>query len=508
MLSGTERGNLIGKQGAYVQRLESKYDVRINFPRAGEDDASSSAAGDVITIRGGKKGAEGAKRELVELMEYEKENNQTSTLTVPGKSLARIFGRQGQAIRELQDETSAEIDVQKKDGGDQNAPATVTIRGTKQAIAAAKKQLQAIVAEVQDETTLEMQIERQYHVNIIGKGGQNSKHPLSGVETKLFCMTDLGFTFAVREIISRAGGPSDSKAAGQMVRFPRAGESDDLVTIRAPSSIASKIKSELESQLANLRDRVVYGIAIPQSAHARLIGRGGAGVNELQRKHSVRIVMSNWSEFRTSGEVVNPDDIEGQADTDIIKVLGSQKNAEAAAAEIKEKVASAQQQQGGAGQARNGGARQGGQQQQQQEQPIAKTVNVPSHLHARVTQGGKFFRTLPSGIRIDHGDVQPPTSGSSGARVNGFSSNGAGKSARIDEDGADAEDSDFHWDVQPLSSATSEGSYDVPWNIRGTDDEKVQRVEGMINAALKRCEQETHRGVLTVPQSLIPRSTS
>jgi len=56
-----------------------------------------------------------------------------------------------------------------------------------------------------------------------------------------------------------------------------------------------------------------------------------------------------------------------------------------------------------------------------------------------------------------------------------------------------------------LSSATTEGSYDVPWNIRGTDDEKVQRVEGMINAALKRCEQETHRGVLTVPQSLIPR---
>ena len=172
MLSGTERGNLIGKQGTYVQRLESKYDVRINFPRAGEDGESSS--GDSITIRGGKKGAEGAKRELVELMEYEKENNQTVSFTVPGKALPRIFGRQGQAIRELQDETGAEIDVQKK-GDDQSSPANVTIRGTKQAIASAKKQLQAIVADVQDEATIEMQIERQYHVNIIGKGGQNSK---------------------------------------------------------------------------------------------------------------------------------------------------------------------------------------------------------------------------------------------------------------------------------------------------------------------------------------------
>lgn len=169
MLSGTERGSLIGKQGAYVQRLEAKYDVRINFPRAGEDDGSS---GDAITIRGGKKGAEGAKRELVELMEYEKENNQSSTFTVPAKALPRIFGRQGQAIRELQDESGAEIDVQKNE---EKQNAIVTIRGTKQAIANAKKQIQATVAEIQDETTLEMQIERQYHVNIIGKGGQNSQ---------------------------------------------------------------------------------------------------------------------------------------------------------------------------------------------------------------------------------------------------------------------------------------------------------------------------------------------
>ena len=289
-----------------------------------------------------------------------------------------------------------------------------------------------------------------------------------------------------------------------MVRFPRAGESDDLVTIRAPSSIANKIKSELELQLASLRDRVVYGIAVPQSSHARLIGRGGAGVNELQRKHNVRIVMSNWSEFRNSGQVVNPEDIEGQADTDVIKILGSQKDAEAAAAEIKDRVASAPQQ-GGQRNAGAGGARQaGGSQQQREEAPIAKTVNVPSHLHSRVTQGGKFFRNLPSGIRVDHGDVQPP-SASAAPRVNGSSSSVAGKSARIDEDPSDAQDSEFHWEVTALGAATDD-SYDVPWNIRGTDDAKVERVEVMIKSALERCAKETHRGVLTVPQSLIPRS--
>ena len=174
LLTGLERGALIGKQGTYVQRLETKYDVRINFPRSNA--AEEGERDDVITIRGGKKGADGAKKELVELMEYEKENNQSTTLSVPARALPKIFGRGGVAIRELQDETGTEIDVSKNDASNPSANGTMTIKGTKAAIANAKKHIQAIVAEIQDEATLEMQIPRQFHVNIIGKGGQNSEY--------------------------------------------------------------------------------------------------------------------------------------------------------------------------------------------------------------------------------------------------------------------------------------------------------------------------------------------
>lgn len=172
MLAGLERGALIGKQGSYVQRLETKYDVRINFPRANAEDGERD---DVITIRGGKKGAEGAKKELVELMEYEKEHSQVTTIQAPGRALARILGRQGAAIRELQDETKAEIDVSKSDPSNPGAPATITIKGTKQAIASAKKAISAIVSEIQDESTFEVHVERSLHNTIIGKGGQNSE---------------------------------------------------------------------------------------------------------------------------------------------------------------------------------------------------------------------------------------------------------------------------------------------------------------------------------------------
>ena len=127
---------------------------------------------------------------------------------------------------------------------------------------------------------------------------------------------------------------------------------------------------------------------------------------------------------------------------------------------------------------------------------------VPSHLHTRIVQGGRIFRALPSGVRIDHGDVKPPTTNQSGSAP---ATNGGGKSvARIDEE---SEDPEFVWEVVSLSEERGE-SPDIPWNIRGNDQAKVDEVEASIHAALERSQKETHQGTLTVPQPLIPRSKS
>lgn len=142
-------------------------------------------------------------------------------------------------------------------------------------------------------------------------------------------------TVTVRDLITRCGGPSDPRALNSMVRFPRAGEDSDIVTIRGPSSVATKIKEELEKVSGDLKDRVVYGVVIPQTAHARIIGRGGAGVNEVQKKHNVRIVFSNWQEFKSAGELVNADEVADATETELIKIMGSKSACEAAAAELK-----------------------------------------------------------------------------------------------------------------------------------------------------------------------------
>lgn len=297
-----------------------------------------------------------------------------------------------------------------------------------------------------------------------------------------------------------------------MVRFPRAGEDSDVVTIRAPSAIASKIKAELEKIAGTLKDRVVYGVVIPQPAHARIIGRGGAGVNELQKKHNVRIILSNWQEYKTAGDVVNSEEVAGAGDNELVKIIGSKSACEAAAAEMKvslictsvprctmlrQNVGLLQEKAAAAPQA--GAARQ---QRQPQAASIVKTVEVPAYLHPRVAQGGKFFRTLPNGVRIDHGDVKPPSNSARPAQ--GKSVNGAAKTARIDADEQDEED-EFDWEVTALADEDADTT-PIPWNVRGNDQEKVDRVESMINAAVEQCKSLTHQGVLTVPQSLIPRS--
>lgn len=74
---------LIGPSGRYVKKLEDKYNVFIKFPKSssnnrGDESPSSPAPTnpDEITVRGSKKDTASAKEELMELYEYEKDEQQ------------------------------------------------------------------------------------------------------------------------------------------------------------------------------------------------------------------------------------------------------------------------------------------------------------------------------------------------------------------------------------------------------------------------------------------------
>jgi len=188
--------SLIGEKGKYAIRLEDKYAVKITFPRQNsEDKTREQLKSDEVLVKGGKKGVAGAKAELLEALEYEKENNHTLEFTVPSRSVARILGRGGANINDIKDETNTHIDLEKgnKDAG---STSTITVRGTKKGIAAAKAAILAIAEQVQEETTDTVIIESKFHRSIIGAGGQDLKN-----------------------LIARCGGPSDPKAQAGLIRL-------------------------------------------------------------------------------------------------------------------------------------------------------------------------------------------------------------------------------------------------------------------------------------------------
>lgn len=189
---------MIGQSGKYAIRLEEKYGVKITFPRGSWENGEKTREAlksDEVLVKGGKKGVAGAKSELLEALEFEKESNIVLKFTVPTRAVARILGKGGASINEIKDDTGAQIDIDKATD-DNNATTNISVCGTKEAISAAKTAILAIAEQVGEETSASLVIESKFHRTIIGAGGQGLK-----------------------DLIFRCGGPSDSKLQAGLVRL-------------------------------------------------------------------------------------------------------------------------------------------------------------------------------------------------------------------------------------------------------------------------------------------------
>ncbi|EPQ29248.1 uncharacterized protein PFL1_03003 [Pseudozyma flocculosa PF-1] len=459
-------GSIIGQGGKYVTRLQDTYGVRINFPSAAQSSStgtstpegaegsappSSSAKparpdqkADEVIIKGGKKGVEGAKAELLELLEYEREHNNVVTLTISKKSIARIMGKGGATINQIRDDSEAQIDVDGEDA--QKGTAQVRVRGTKKAVAAAKAAIQSIASEVDAEETYTLTIAPEHHGLLIGPQGSN-----------------------IRDLIIRAGGPEDAKASAQYVLFPRRGDkATDVVTVRGPAPLAAKIRDELAKAAKVLADRVVYGVVVAPQAQRMLIGRGGSRQSELQAKHNVRLVFPGWKEYASTGTPVNQDELAGGNDLTIVKISGDAESCKAIAQEIRDSFASA-----------------------------SKVVEVPRSIHAKLATP-QFFRQLRSdyGVSVD----TPRNVGSS--KANGASAAAASSSsaARIDADPSD--DDEFEFSIEELSASDDES---VSWTLTGKDEASLDKASAKVASAIKRAGEFSHQGRLVIPQSSVPR---
>jgi phosphate starvation-inducible protein PhoH len=178
---------LIGAGGSQINRLQTRYKVLIFFPRSAKssnddefvaDGASETGkpkrqqAPDEVIVRGPKKGADEAREEILSLLQYLKDNSFTVTVPVQQKQLPSLIGQGGSGMDQLRQATGARIDIPNGRDVPEGSLVDITIKGTKEQVAAAKKMLEEKRAVFDDTVVKTLEVDKKYHKALIGAGGE------------------------------------------------------------------------------------------------------------------------------------------------------------------------------------------------------------------------------------------------------------------------------------------------------------------------------------------------
>ncbi|KAG0094702.1 hypothetical protein BGZ93_006879 [Podila epicladia] len=295
---------LIGIKGRYVRRLEEKYGVRVQFPKATADDDEETPKSFVI-VSGGKKGVQGAKEELLELLDYEKENNNTLEMVIEPKMLPHIVGRSGAKINEIQEASQTRIDIRRSSENDAKPEVRLIINGSKAGIKTAQKLVNEIVESQKSQVEELVEINNKHHKILIGQGGST-----------------------LREIIAKAGGPSEMSAQAGLVKFQ---SNNNAVLLKGDKTVVEKIKNEMLAMVAEQDSWTTVVINIPAAQHRQVIGPQFSHVKEIENRHNVRIQFPN-NKNKKEGEAAE------SGANDRVTIKGLRENCEKAKADLEAKI--------------------------------------------------------------------------------------------------------------------------------------------------------------------------
>ncbi|RVE73798.1 hypothetical protein OJAV_G00034760 [Oryzias javanicus] len=348
--------HLIGKGGVNINRIKEMHKVTVRIP---PDNEKSN----LIRIEGDPQGVQEAKKELLELASR-MENERTKDLIIEQRFHRAIIGQKGEKIKEVRDKFP-EVIINFPDPAQKSD--IVQLRGPRTEVEKCSKFMQKMVAEmVENSYSVSVPIFKQFHRNIIGKGGSNIKKIREETNTKI----DLPAENSNSEMIVITGKKVNCEAArnrilaiqkelaniteidvsipsklhnsligskGRLVRsimeecggvhihFPNEGSGVDKVTIRGPVEEVEKAKQQLlalaeekqtKSHTAELHAKPEY--------HKFLIGKGGGNIRKVRDSTGARII------FPTSED----------KDQELITVVGTEEAVREAQKELEELIKS------------------------------------------------------------------------------------------------------------------------------------------------------------------------
>ncbi|KAL8715873.1 MAG: hypothetical protein Q9220_000540 [cf. Caloplaca sp. 1 TL-2023] len=442
--------DMIGAKGAQVNRLQDRYNVRVQFPRTaakinddqsiadGTSDAGgsrnirSNQAPDEVIIRGPRRGADEARDELLNLLQWTIDNSHTATVSVAQSQLPSLIGQGGREMENARLATGAQIDVPgHRDAADATRRVQIQIKGTKRQVEEATKMLEQKAKAFDNTIAREIEVDKKYHKALIGGGGSN-----------------------LRDIVLAAGGSDDHRELARTVRFPRPDSVENKIRVEGSKEVVDRIVASIEA-FVNQRDhQATESLEIAPEKHRLLIGRGGETRRALESQFHVAIDVPRLSQ-------------EGPARSRV-KVAGQPDDVASAKAHILELI---------------------------KDQPGA-TIQIPRHLHHAISDNGHFFRRVRTDhkVTIDHAGQQPPTrpSASSTSRPQ------EAKSLPLITD--QEENMTSHsWETIDNSNNSLEAG-DIPWVLHGSP-ENIAKAQSALQRALEQAknQQQSCTGYLVLP---------
>ncbi|CAG9535090.1 unnamed protein product [Cercopithifilaria johnstoni] len=223
--------------------------VHIKFP-------PEKTTSDKVIIRGPKDDVERAEKMLMALAKDRELSSFEDSVSAKPEFHRFIIGRGGSRIKKIR-ETYSDVRILFPRETD-NDKDTIHLVGKKEDVTEVKKQLKAMITELNENVETRMEVDPKHHRHFVIRGAA-----------------------VLREIQDQNGGV--------IISFPRAGTNDSRVTLKGSKQCVECAKARIEEIVEDLELQITLKVEIPGEYHRALLSNRGQKIQELQSKYNVQI---------------------------------------------------------------------------------------------------------------------------------------------------------------------------------------------------------------------------
>merc|ERR1712079_662150 len=298
MIPAKIHNTVIGAGGKLIQSIMSECGgVAIKFPENG-------SGSDKVTVRGPVDDVEKAIKLLRELSDEKQLSGISAEVKAKPQHHKFLIGHAGCHIQKIRDDTGARIIFPGSGDADRES---ITIIGTKEAVAKAKADLEARILELDNIVEDSMTVDPKHHRYFVARRG---------------------------EVLRKIG----DDFGGVVVSFPRNGVASDKVTLKGAKNCIEGAMARIEEIVQDLIEQVTIDCEIEQQYHRTVMGAKGSKVQKITQEHNVQIKFPDKA-VENGGSVPQQEgDQQRSSNPNIIRITGKKGNCEAASQALLELV--------------------------------------------------------------------------------------------------------------------------------------------------------------------------